>query len=203
MTGSGNEALVRPPCAVAQIALDCSPKPQDVDVAWAAPTADIACRRLAELSRLATKRHRPVWAGKCPASQSRLLSCGPRHARQCYDDVIDAARRSYSRSCAAGDTLVNGVLLTHLHPARRAGTLAVGAGVPGPHQAAPAGAVRWPRSSALQHGQLLAGVLHPGRHAERAAGVNVEGDQDQPLERLGRRNLRHFEQAEPHVAGGE
>ena len=71
-------------------------------------SADIACRRLAELSRLATKRRRPVWQVSARRGQPPLFSRDQRDAQQRYDDIIDAARRSHSRSLAAGEPLVNG-----------------------------------------------------------------------------------------------
>src|ERR1019366_5251637 len=51
-------------------------------------TADIACRRLAELSRSVTRHHRRVWQARCPTGQTRQLSPGPRDAPQRYDAVI-------------------------------------------------------------------------------------------------------------------
>jgi hypothetical protein len=40
--------------------------------------ADIACRRLAELSRSVTRRHRRFWLARCPAGQTCQLSPGLR-----------------------------------------------------------------------------------------------------------------------------
>jgi hypothetical protein len=71
-------------------------------------SADIACRRLAELSRLATKRQRPVWQASARRGRPRLFSRDQRDAQQRYDDIIDAAWRSHSRSLAAGEAFVNG-----------------------------------------------------------------------------------------------
>ena len=42
----------------------------------ATPKADIACRRLAELSRSVTRHHRRVWQARCPTGQTRQLSPG-------------------------------------------------------------------------------------------------------------------------------
>ena len=58
--------------------------------------ADIAWRRLADLSRSVTRYHRPVWQARCPTGQTRQLSPGPRNAQQRYDAVIGtpAAQRS-------------------------------------------------------------------------------------------------------------
>ena len=50
--------------------------------------ADIACRRLAELSRSVTRHHWRVWQARCPTGQTRQLSPGLRDAQQRYDAVI-------------------------------------------------------------------------------------------------------------------
>jgi hypothetical protein len=75
--------------------------------------ADIACRRLAELSRSVTRHHRRVWQARCPTGQTRELSPGPRDAQQRYDAVIGTRppKRSWSRSFAPGDTFL---LRTHI-----------------------------------------------------------------------------------------
>jgi hypothetical protein len=56
---------------------------------------------------------------------------------------------------------------------------------------------------ASQHGQVPAGALIAGRDAELPLSIHVEGDVDQRLARTGRRDLRHVEQAEPLVEGGQ
>ena len=46
--------------------------------------ADIACRRLAELSRSVMRRHRWVWQARCPTGQTSQLSPGLCDAQQRY-----------------------------------------------------------------------------------------------------------------------
>ena len=50
--------------------------------------ADIACRRLAELSRSVTRCHRPIWQARCRTGQTRQRSPGLCDAQQRYDAVI-------------------------------------------------------------------------------------------------------------------
>jgi hypothetical protein len=76
--------------------------------------ADIACRRLAELSRSVTRHHRRIWQARCPTGQTRQLSPGLRDVQQRYDAVIGTRppKRSWSCSFAPGDTFLTGTPVT-------------------------------------------------------------------------------------------
>jgi hypothetical protein len=133
--------------------------------------ADLACRRLAELSRSVTRHHRRVWQARCPTGQTRQLSPGLRDAQQRYDAVIGTRPpNAPGRARLSLDgSRTRGLLLTRereaRHPYPSAHDLGPGYGrgpASGPDSVTPAPSrIRTPEAISSDSGSRQGGISRP------------------------------------------